>query len=580
MLLKKAIIVLGTIVAHATQIQAVKNPRQCKNNGSGVAVKVRIYCTKPNGSSCSSLDTDKPFEFRTNQATCQTRSLTIRYKMINPNDFTVRVNKNTELLFNGASIFDNGDVREVIGVKIQPKQATERTFKAIIDTCENQELSASISLKFKTMDDEKRYGGCNTESKSIVEYFEKDVLDSSASPSESFSPSVSDTPSFSPSVSVTPSFSPSVSVTPSFSPSVSVTPSSSPPVIVEKDFDSDVTQVPSETTHPSISPAAPSAKGPSKQECKKKRKIKVPLRCKGVDRDPDDQIYRPRKDIASEDNASQCRSAYAASGFTLFDTLNYDRWYDAESLLVVSDLGMFKGDDGIAQYVNFLQNKDILDKFELAETSSSVLEIIAEDDECVLTVAYVASVATNAANSNDKLSVTMDVVVGLRTKFSTIDAATIRVHRNDLYFPQDFSSFFWGDALRSRKIAEGNCSVMRDSCQNIYEDNCYTEFDDCVMDMLALPGTGRRGNADGKSMACRTFYANAISDLNQCQNISYEPKFDIQCQLKCQRSAHLKNKDLFIPEERKFFTEFSNQVGLGDDKWISPGTRSSRVRSV
>jgi len=93
---------------------------------------------------------------------------------------------------------------------------------------------------------------------------------------------------------------------------------------------------------------------------------------------------------------------------------------------------MFKGDDGIAQYVNFLQNKDILDKFELAETSSSVLEIIAEDDECVLTVAYVASVATNAANSNDKLSVTMDVVVGLRTKFSTIDAATIRVHRNDL----------------------------------------------------------------------------------------------------------------------------------------------------
>jgi hypothetical protein len=104
--------------------------------------------------------------------------------------------------------------------------------------------------------------------------------------------------------------------------------------------------------------------------------------------------------------------------------------------MLVSDLGMFRGYNEIAQYANFLQNKDILDKFELIKSSvtnssSPFLDIIADGDECVLTVAFVASVATNTIFSNDP-SVTMDVVVGLRTKFSILDETNILVHRNDL----------------------------------------------------------------------------------------------------------------------------------------------------
>ena len=218
--------------------------------------------------------------------------------------------------------------------------------------------------------------------------------------------------------------------------------SSAPSTSTIGDFDSFnqvPSEIPSETTHPSISPTAPSAKGPPKEECKKETKIKVPKRCKGVDRDPDDQIYLPRKRSESEDNvdnASLCRSAYVNSKFSLFDTSKYYQWYGAESILLVSDLGMFKGYDEIAQYANFLQNKAILDMFELfkssvTDSSSPFLDIIADGDECVLTVAFVASVATNANLSNDQ-SVTMDVVVGLRTKFSILDESRILVHRNDL----------------------------------------------------------------------------------------------------------------------------------------------------
>ena len=213
--------------------------------------------------------------------------------------------------------------------------------------------------------------------------------------------------------------------------------SSKPSTSTTGNFDS-VNQVPSEmpseTTHPSISP-----KGPPKEECKKETKIKVPKRCKGGDRDPDDLIYLPRKTSKSDvnvDNVSQCRSAYVESKFSLFDTSNYDQWYAAESIMLVSDLGMFRGYNEIAQYANFLQNKDILDKFELIKSSvtnssSPFLDIIADGDECVLTVAFVASVATNTIFSNDP-SVTMDVIVGLRTKFSILDETNILVHRNDL----------------------------------------------------------------------------------------------------------------------------------------------------
>ena len=122
----------------------------------------------PDGSDCLSPDPDNGDPFKSiDQATCYNMPLKIKYKMVNPNDVTVRVNKKTELLFNGTSIFDLGDykLKPVVGVDIQPNQATVRVINVMFDTCNIQEISFSMLLKFKTTTAPKRrYGGCEFES--------------------------------------------------------------------------------------------------------------------------------------------------------------------------------------------------------------------------------------------------------------------------------------------------------------------------------------------------------------------------------------------------------------------------------
>jgi hypothetical protein len=133
----------------------------------------------PDGSDCLSPDPDNgdPFEY-IDRATCYTMPLKIKYKMVNLNDVTVKVKSTSELLFNGTSIFDLGDVDPVFGVEIQPKRATDRVINVMFDTCKIQELSFSMSLKFKdtTEPNLKRFGGCKFESTVHRDSFPHSIL--------------------------------------------------------------------------------------------------------------------------------------------------------------------------------------------------------------------------------------------------------------------------------------------------------------------------------------------------------------------------------------------------------------------
>lgn len=111
---------------------------------------------------------------------------------------------------------------------------------------------------------------------------------------------------------------------------------------------------------------------------------------------------------------------------------------------------------------------------------------------------------------------------------------------------------------------------MTDSCTFISDANCYSDVKDCELDMLAIPRIGKYGNADQKNMACRTFYASLASkDVNQCQHISWEPKFDADCNMRCQDTKHYRKKSIsnyFGKEENNFFKEFSKLKGFDEDR--------------
>jgi len=299
-----------------------------------------------------------------------------------------------------------------------------------------------------------------------------------------------------------------------------------------------------------------------------------------ADKDTDARIYHPKKNIRSEGDNDKCVEAFFASGFSLLDTANYEQWFDAHSIVSVSESGLYKGPKNIADYVSFTKNKELLDYYEIianeAESFIPLLTIVANRNDCVLTYASVATMATTDVISNGGVSLSMDVLVGARLKFSIVDATTILVHRNDLYFPRSFSNFFWGEAIRSKKTAKRNCKIMMNSCSSTFESNCYTKehIDECVNDMLALPGVDSDGAVDGKSMACRTLHA-ALDDggnKDQCQRISFDPRYDVDCQLKCQETANLTAEDLFLPEELELFATFSDMLKLGPKQWKSPGS--------
>ncbi|GFH60367.1 hypothetical protein CTEN210_16843 [Chaetoceros tenuissimus] len=583
---KKGLVPLLLIFAGCEGQDEIGDQRTCKGV-DGLKSKVRIFCTDvQTGVDCLSTD-GKPFMTQLSDS-CGTRKLKFRYKLSNKNDdVEVRVNTNTKILYNGKSIFTDDDDDNVVGKDIQPNQTHSGVYLADFDTCQER-ASFAVILKLKTTSNgsgTKRYVGCQTEIIPYVELYQADLFDPITpfpTPQKSLAPSRENTkPPLSTPPTLAPSLKPSIrtivgedpddsEVSPSMAPSTSLSPSkgksakSSTPSMSRSP-----SSFPSRSSVPSTS-IAPS-KG-TKSTCKKKSRVAVPPRCRAdYDADPEPLHYRPKMTKTDVTN-SVCRAAYIESSYSLFDSEVNDDIYSDTSELVASDLGLFKGLNEIQRYVGFFKDSTL---FDISFTSTrsgefdNILNIYSDENECVLTHAFVATMRTKAATDPQ----TMDVVIGVRTKFSIIEPGKISIRRNDVFVPRTFSKFFWGEALHTREIAFRNCNIMTESCAVEFRDNCYSimNVDDCVIDMLALPGADRRGNVDGKSFGCRTFYSTFVGeDSEVCPSISYQPKFTSDCKLKCQNSSKLKNREMFLKEELDFFQDFSAFVGLGEDKWTSP----------
>ena len=73
----------------------------------------------------------------------------------------------------------------------------------------------------------------------------------------------------------------------------------------------------------------------------------------------------------------------------------------------------------------------------------NILDVYSDENECVSAHVFVATMRTKAEYS-DETSLTMDVVIGVRTKFSIIEPGKILIRRNDVV-----SVFEWDRLLYS-----------------------------------------------------------------------------------------------------------------------------------
>ena len=167
-------------------------------------------------------------------------------------------------------------------------------------------------------------------------------------------------------------------------------------------------------------------KAKSKKQCKRPKKAKTPKQCKGVATTYGADL--PTKDIASLDDVMTCAYALAASGFNFFDIPNYNLWFDDDSILSLASTGLYKGVSNIAEYVNFVNAKDILDSYVRTKSGKDVggefpplLPIVANGSDCVLTFAVANTMVTNPAATPSTGAVSVDTTVGFRIQFSILE---------------------------------------------------------------------------------------------------------------------------------------------------------------
>lgn len=172
----------------------------------------------------------------------------------------------------------------------------------------------------------------------------------------------------------------------------------------------------------------------------------MPPRCRSdYDADPDTLHYRPKMTKTDVLN-SVCRAEYIESGYSLFDSEVSDDIYSDTSELVASDLGIFKGLNEIQRYVEFFKYSpffEITFSTTRSDEFDNILDVYSDENECVSTHVFVATMRTKAEYS-DETSLTMDVVIGVRTKFSIIEPGKILIRRNDVV-----SVFEWDRLLYS-----------------------------------------------------------------------------------------------------------------------------------
>jgi hypothetical protein len=319
----------------------------------------------------------------------------------------------------------------------------------------------------------------------------------------------------------------------------------------------------------------------SKREknCKPTKKAKLPKTCALVDTDT--SILKPAfpqfmdpTDLKFQQDAMRCGVALLNSGFALYDIPNYSKWYEDDSVLHLPEVGQYVGIEAIAEYVGFIFSPYASVIYNPTPELNQDIPISADGNECTFLSMGVQSTHTNPAITGED-TVSIDTVVAIRSTFtitdpSTVNPQTIKMNKTDVYYPKPFLVVFF-EALYTNGVARFVCEIMKNNCNSVFAtDNCYNSVDQCVEEMLSLPSS-EEGNGDGKSFGCRLIHASfAAMNMSHCPHISFVPKYDESCYLKCQESKGHSSQDFFHPQELAMFENYSESVGLGVNQFVSP----------
>lgn len=264
---------------------------------------------------------------------------------------------------------------------------------------------------------------------------------------------------------------------------------------------------------------------------------------------------------------------YAAGYFADLDlarTDSYEDWFAEDAELALPQAGKaYTGFKDSSEYIAFIYSVFI--KHFLPIAPPMMMSMLTDDSKtCYIAATSKRQISLNESYYDDGC---LEFVTGYSFKFNlTADESYISVTNASIFFPGDFFGDFFGHALHD-KVSDYVCSVMENTCEEVWKFNNLTDQESCKEQFLALEiGHGDINWFDGNSQSCRVVHATfAEENPTHCPHISFVPMVDINGHIKCQTSAGLTPSDLFTAEQLDFFERTARNL-YGFDKTMNSYT--------
>jgi len=307
------------------------------------------------------------------------------------------------------------------------------------------------------------------------------------------------------------------------------------------------------------------------KNCKREIKAVAPKSCKGVETYNGLLDSLPAPNATSTNDISRCLIALQLSGLVLDENVQFDAFFNEDSVMMIPDVGVFVGLNAIIEYANVAYREPgeafvIKNPVSYPETVQ-VLPIKAEGNDCIILQSSKATFTTYDS------TLPVDLLLGYRITYTILEdgptPSKILVNRVDIRNPKGLVGYYY-DQTKGDVFARLICETMQNNCASTFANNCYNggdSIDKCITDMLTLPAH-EEGRIDGKSFGCRILHSLLVPvDNNHCAHVSFDPEYDLNCALKCQKSKEITNEDVFHPTEIAFMAQHALSLGLGERQW-------------
>ena len=252
--------------------------------------------------------------------------------------------------------------------------------------------------------------------------------------------------------------------------------------------------------------------------------------------------------VTQADFAPEQCAAFGLLDFNLFAYDNYEKFFNEDSEVILSQAGKFRGPKAIKEYVRF------------ADENSPYLERRVQYDQLLVPV----PTGFDPVKGICKFSIVTTAGYVLSTEFTNGDTVNMVVAFNAYYsIPENIVAKFhiyysteFLEAIHTRvstaPVFEFVCDTLTStSCVDVLPGNPTLTKKKCIKRLSKLPlveGVG--AYFDSNTQGCRIFHAVfAAANTDHCSHVSLDPVEDSNRKIKCQVTENILPTDLFTDED-------------------------------